>query len=162
MKKLWPLRTFHGSFAVGRDLLSCSTEYTLPVCFGCALVLARRSLIMEADSGVGAGPAGGGSAFAGVISICFILFVRAIAASRREAKSQPSAAIAEELQMNEGRYLRRSTHPPRHWVTKHRRTPHRGNRGARRWLGRRSLRHLADQAGPVGPPRLRYRPRPAA
>jgi len=87
MKKLWPLRTFHGSFAVGRDLLSCSTEYTLPVCFGCALVLARRSLIMEADSGVGAGPAGGGSAFAGVISICFILFVWAIAASRREAQS---------------------------------------------------------------------------
>ena len=122
MKKLWPLRIFHGPFTVGRDLLTCSTEYTLPVCFGCAL-------------------ASGSSAFAGVVSICFILFVRAIAASRREAKSQPSAAIAEELQMNEGRYLRRSTHPRRHGlrsIAEHR-TEEIEVRGVG-W-GRRGLRH---------------------
>ena len=59
----------------------------LPVCFGCAWCQPRRSLIIGADGGVGAGPADGGSAFAGVVSICFILFVRAIAASRREAQS---------------------------------------------------------------------------
>jgi len=79
MKKLWPLRIFHGPFTVGRDLLTCSTEYTLPVCFGCAL-------------------ASGSSAFAGVVSICFILFVWVIAASRREAKSPLSTtAIAESF-----------------------------------------------------------------
>ena len=114
MKKLWPLRTFHGPFPVGRDLLTCSTEYTLPVCFGCALA-------------------------SGMVSICFILLVRVIAASRREATFRHRHR--RELRMNEGRYLRRSTHPPRHWVTKHRRTPHRGNRGARRWLG--MARHSA-------------------
>jgi hypothetical protein len=113
----------------------------LPVCFGCAWCQPRRSLIIGADGGVGAGPADGGSAFAGVVSICFILFVRAIAASRREAKSQPSAAIAEELQMNEGRYLRRSTHPRRHGlrsIAEHR-TEEIEVRGVG-W-GRRGLRH---------------------
>jgi|SRR6516164_2547930 hypothetical protein len=80
MKKLWPLRTFHGPFPVGRDLLTCSTEYTLPVCFGCALA-------------------------SGMVSICFILLVRVIAASRREATFRHRHR--RELRMNEGRCLRR-------------------------------------------------------